>query len=86
MTNETTDELVQLLCTLCGSDVPKNDLNAKLFTSGLIDSIGVVELLVYLEERQGIVLSPSQFDREQFDSAQLLLDFIRDRGGKTLSP
>jgi D-alanine--poly(phosphoribitol) ligase subunit 2 len=60
-----------------GEDVLHELYNLDLFDSGLIDSLDVIELIVYIEKHTGVLLKLS--DSETFDafhSASQLVDLI----------
>lgn len=53
------------------------DENASLFEDGLgFDSIAIVELISFIEERFEIEFSDSELNPEHFSSLKILADFI----------
>jgi acyl carrier protein len=42
--------------------------DAPLFSSGIVDSFGVLELIAFLEERFGIDINPARHDLTEFDT------------------
>jgi acyl carrier protein len=60
-------EFLQDLLTRVGDDGPLADEDS-LLTSGRLQSIDAVEVVVFLEENFGIDFSKIGFDREQIDS------------------
>lgn len=48
-----------------GTDI---DVLTPLFTSGTIDSFGVLELIAFLEETFGVQIDPSVHELHQFDT------------------
>lgn len=59
-----------LLAEICQDDVVKEDPTIDLFDSGLLDSFGTVELLVQVEERFGITVPITEFDRDTWNTPQ----------------
>ena len=62
------EQVVALVAEICQDDVIKENPNIDLFESGLLDSFGTVELLVQIEERFGITVPITEFDRETWNS------------------
>jgi D-alanine--poly(phosphoribitol) ligase subunit 2 len=51
-----------------------------LISSGLVDSFGVVGLLVDIESRYDVTIEPEEVDAETFDTPRQILERI-DAGG-----
>lgn len=47
-----------------------------LILSGLLDSLAVVNILVFLEQQYSIDLSDLYFDQSTFDSIELMVEFV----------
>lgn len=73
------NQVIELLAEICQDDVIKEDPNIDLFDSGLLDSFGTVELLVQIEEKFGITVPITEFDRDTWNTpnniAKQLADF-----------
>jgi D-alanine--poly(phosphoribitol) ligase subunit 2 len=73
------NEIITLLAEICQDDVVKENPDIDLFDSGLLDSFGTVELLVQVEERFGITVPITEFDRDVWNTpnniTQQLADF-----------
>lgn len=73
------NQVIELLAEICQDDVVKEDPNINLFDSGLLDSFGTVELLVQIEEKFGITVPITEFDRDTWNTpnniAKQLADF-----------
>jgi D-alanine--poly(phosphoribitol) ligase subunit 2 len=73
------NQVIELLAEICQDDVVKEDPNIELFDSGILDSFGTVELLVQVEERFGITVPITEFDRDTWNTpnniAKQLADF-----------
>ncbi|HUE30378.1 MAG TPA: D-alanine--poly(phosphoribitol) ligase subunit DltC [Verrucomicrobiae bacterium] len=70
---------LELLCEVAGDDEVARDLDVPLFASGLIDSLGVVRLLVAFEDAFGLVISPAELDRETWSTPRALIADIERR-------
>jgi D-alanine--poly(phosphoribitol) ligase subunit 2 len=60
--------VLEILEDLTGTDEVRNNLDLELFEEGLLDSIGVVEMLVALESKCGVSIPPSDFDRAEWST------------------
>ena len=52
--------------------------DADLFEAGL-DSMGIMQLLLVIEEQFGILLSPVDLTRDNFQTAQKIATLVRNR-------
>lgn len=48
-----------------------------LILSGLLDSLAVIHIVVFLEEQYGIDFSDVYFDQASFDTIDQILDFVK---------
>jgi acyl carrier protein len=48
---------------------------------GIIDSLGIVELIAFLEERYGIAVDDDEVDPENFCSIEVIAAFVERKGG-----
>jgi len=73
------ERTLEILRQVTGDDEAFSDLDLSLFGSGLIDSLGVVSLLVAFEEAFGLVISPAELDRESWSTPRSLIADIERR-------
>ncbi len=69
------EQVLDLLCELSGCDEPKENLDVRLFDEGLIDSFGIVNFLLELENL-GVEVPISEFDREQWATPNMILEHL----------
>jgi acyl carrier protein len=60
------------------SGFPHGD-DASFLDEGVVDSVGVLELVNFVGEHFGIEVSPSEITPENFDSVSRLARFVRSR-------
>ncbi|CRK81023.1 D-alanine--poly(phosphoribitol) ligase subunit 2 [Neobacillus massiliamazoniensis] len=72
------NEVVSLLAEICQDDVIKENPDIDLFEAGLLDSFGTVELLVQVEERFGITVPITEFDRETWNTPNNIVKELED--------
>ncbi|MDY6037628.1 MAG: D-alanine--poly(phosphoribitol) ligase subunit 2 [Eubacterium sp.] len=73
------EKVLDLLVDLCGDEIVRENLDVNLLEEELIDSLDYTELLVNIEEAFGIVMSPSEFTREQMDTPAKIIEQVRAR-------
>jgi acyl carrier protein len=47
-----------------------------LFSSGLIDSFALVEMMTFIEDKAGVRVEPADITLENVDTIQLILQFV----------
>jgi acyl carrier protein len=67
-----------------GRDVPSSDTD--VFETGLLDSIGFVELLAALEQEFGFVVHLEDLEVENFRSVRAIALFIDGNSGASRQP
>jgi D-alanine--poly(phosphoribitol) ligase subunit 2 len=73
------DEVLTVLARVTRTDEVRRELDLELFEFHLLDSLGVVELLVDLSDRLEIDLSPAEFDREMWATPRKIISYLEDR-------
>lgn len=74
------DKILKLLEDLCDSDEVRRDQNVNLFATGLLDSLGAIELLVAIDEEFGIRIEPTEVARENFDTPNKIIEYVKKKG------
>ena len=54
-----------------------------LISGGILDSIGMLKLVKYLEEKYQIEVEAHEVDVENFDTIDLIANFVRAKKGAT---
>ncbi|MDR3072548.1 MAG: D-alanine--poly(phosphoribitol) ligase subunit DltC [Clostridiales Family XIII bacterium] len=76
-------QLVDILEELTGVDAVRENPDLQLFENDLLDSFGVVQLIVEIESRLGIAVPVSLFDRETWGTPAAIaarLEEIQEEG------
>ena len=73
------NEVITLLAEICQDDIVKENPDIDLFTSGLLDSFGTVDLLVQAEERFNILVPITEFDRDIWNTPNNIANQLADR-------
>lgn len=77
--NNTQEKILSILSGVCGETLGEDELNLDLFENDLLDSLGLVELLVELESQFDVKLSPSEVSRSQIATPRLIADLVESR-------
>ena len=72
-------EVVRLLIDVCGTDAIDSERDVDLFDAGLLDSLGVTQLLVSLEDELGIKVPPTSVERDEISTVNRILTFVSER-------
>lgn len=73
------DELVRYLEEHARVDLSDAQDDTELFSSGLVDSFAMVDLLVFLEKHTGAALGPEDISLENFDTLERILAFAQSK-------
>ena len=65
--------VLDILADLTGSDDVKKNLDLNLFETGLLDSMGTVQLLLELQSQFGVDAPVSEFDRKECDTPNKII-------------
>ncbi|MFD3447543.1 D-alanine--poly(phosphoribitol) ligase subunit DltC [Microbacteriaceae bacterium 4G12] len=67
------EQVLDILEEVCENDIVKENPDVLLFEEGILDSFGTVTLLVELQERLGIEVAISDFDRDEWATPNLII-------------
>lgn len=72
------DQVLDILEEVCENDIVKENTDVQLFEEGILDSFGTVSLLVEIQERLGIEVSISDFDRDEWATPNMIVKKLED--------
>lgn len=75
---EPLDKVTEILCDLCGAEPGELTADFDLFDTGLLDSFGVIELVLALEEAFGVTLQIEQIPRGRIATPQKIAALVRE--------
>lgn len=75
----TQDNLISFMRSELGIDTDI-DAETELFSSGLLDSVSMVNLIGFIEEKARVTVQPADVTLENFDSIQRIVDYVRSAG------
>ena len=71
------EQIILILNEICGAEEGELESDLDLFEAGLLDSFGVVQLLVELEERCHVVLDIASLTREEIATPALIAQRVQ---------
>ncbi len=77
----TTERVISIIARVTDSDEVERDHDVPLYDTGILDSIGTVELLVELSREFDVVLSPTEVDREEWATPTRIARYVEMRLG-----
>ncbi|MGQ1787248.1 acyl carrier protein [Saccharicrinis sp. GN24d3] len=69
--------LLDFLCRQFYVDLEDIELDKSLVDTGIIDSMGLIEIASYLKKTYGFTVSNEQMNRDNFGSVLRIVDFIK---------
>lgn len=76
------EKILDMLAEVCEDDRVREDRGVRLFETGLLDSLTFAELLFEIEDRFGLILSPSEIEREDVGTPEKIIGLIQGRLGR----
>ena len=76
------DKVLEIFIEVTGNDEIAEDLDLDLFEAGLLDSLGIIEVLIQIEEKLGLRLQPTDLEREDMSTVNKLTEFLENRLAK----
>ena len=74
--NEIQVALLDFLCRQFYVDLDDIILDKSLIDTGIIDSMGLIEIASYIKKSHGFTVTKEQMNRENFGSTLRIVDFI----------
>lgn len=70
------DKVLEIFEEVTGTDEIREDLDLDLFEAGLLDSLGIIEVLLKIEDVFGIKLQPTDLERRDMATVNNLVNFL----------
>lgn len=74
--------ILEQLAEITGEDEIKRNPDIELFSSGLLDSFGIIQLFVAIQEELNIEIAPTEVDREMWATPNKIIAYLEERFGK----
>ena len=72
------EQVLDILEEVCQYDIVKENPDIQLFEEGILDSFGTVSLLVEIQERLGMEVSISDFDRDEWATPNMIINKLAE--------
>ena len=71
-------KVMEILCGICGAEPGELSPQVRLFDEGLLDSFGVIQLLMELEAAFGVTLAMEELDRDQLSTPEAIALLVEE--------
>ena len=73
------EKLLDIIAEVCDSDDVRAERDVDLFAAGLLDSMGTIDLLVEIEDEFGVVIAPTELEREDMNTVNKIIARVQER-------
>lgn len=73
------EKVLEMLIEITGSDDIAEEKDTDLFEAGLLDSLGIIEVLLKIEEVFGLKLQPTDLERKDMATVNNLVEFLKTK-------
>ena len=73
------EKLLDIIVEICDTEDVLEERDADLFETGLLDSMGAIDLLVEIEEEFGVVIAPTELEREEMNTVNKIIARVQER-------
>jgi len=70
------EKILNIIEEISGTDEIKRNRDINLFDKGLLDSLGMIELFVALEEVLGVTIEPTEIEREEINTPNKIINYV----------
>ncbi len=76
---EVEEKMLDMLEEVCGDEEVREHRDEDLFELGFLDSMAAVELLVDIEDEFGVSIAPTEVERTQMNTVNLIIARVEER-------
>lgn len=73
------EKVLDILIEVTGNDDIAEEKDADLFEAGILDSLGIIEVLLKIEEVFGIRLQPTDLEKKDMATVNNLVEFLESK-------
>ena len=73
------EKILNILAEVCEDDVVADEKDIELFEEGLLDSLGVAQLLMEIEEELGVVIAPTEITRDDISTPEKIVALVQEK-------
>ena len=71
--------ILTALTDICGTDKVENNTDLDLFANNLLDSFGLVELMLTIHEQLNLDIAPTEVDREMWSTPEKIIQYLEEK-------
>lgn len=73
------EKVLNILIEVTGNDDIREERDTDLFEAGLLDSLGIIEVLLKIEEVFGLRLQPTDLEKKDMATVNNLVEFLNSK-------
>lgn len=73
------EKVLNMLIEVTGNDDIAEEKDLDLFEAGLLDSLGIIEVLLKIEEVFGLRLQPTDLEKKDMSTVNNLIEFLQSK-------
>ena len=73
------EKLLAVIAEVCDSDDVYDQRDTDLFETGMLDSMGAIDLLVEIEDQFGGVIAPTEIERSDMNTVNKIIARVQER-------
>lgn len=73
------NDIIAFLKQDCGINEQQLEAKGTVFSSGLLDSLDILKIVLFFENKYGLSISPLEVSLDHFDTVELMADFVQVR-------
>jgi len=81
-TTPTATKVINALARVTETEQVRSSLDMPLFELGLLDSLGMVQLMIALSEDLQLEISPAEIERDQWATPRKIIEYVEQRVGR----
>lgn len=73
------EKILQMIADVCDDDIVFENRDVVLDEEGIMDSLDFIMIISEIEERFGVVISPTEIDKEMMNTPAKIIKLIMER-------
>lgn len=73
------DKILDVIAEVCDTDDVRYERDIDLFEAGMLDSMGAIDLLVEIEVNFGVIIAPTEIEREEMNTVNKIIARVMER-------
>lgn len=75
------EKVIEIFEEVMDTDEIRDNLDLDVFENEMLDSMGIIEVLLAIEEKLGLSLQPTDLERKDMSTANNLISFLSTKIG-----